>query len=291
MIAKRHTPTLIIGVILALLSTIVLLINYYYYAYPGNDYFPPQYVESVILLGLMLLGTFLFFGHDNPFTLRAQYLVYWFIVLSLIGIATNAVQYTPFPVIDTYIIKFESDWGLHLGKLMNWAFKYPWFITLLTTAYQSLVLQIFLLPLLVIIYKRFVYLEEFFFLLLFTCLLGFGFYYFFPTIAPATLINSPHFSVSQQATALKFYQLHHYIVPTTIDGGMISLPSFHAIWAWFCLYLVRSWRFLFVCLLPLNILLVSSCVLLGWHYVSDILASVILVLLAHLAYYLCYKNQ
>lgn len=65
---------------------------------------------------------------------------------------------------------------------------------------------------------------------------------------------------------------------------MISFPSFHVIWAWLCLYLVRQWRWVFILLLTMNFVLMVSCVLLGWHYCIDLAGSAVVIFLSHLLY-------
>ncbi|HGH3054753.1 TPA: phosphatase PAP2 family protein, partial [Legionella pneumophila] len=74
-----------------------------------------------------------------------------------------------------------------------------------------------------------------------------------------------------------------HIQPTTIEGGLIALPSFHTIWAILCVYLIKDWFIPCLLLSIINVLLILSCVLLGWHYPIDILAAIILV---GLSYYL-----
>ena len=62
---------------------------------------------------------------------------------------------------------------------------------------------------------------------------------------------------------------------------MISLPSFHINWAWLCVYLIRNWPIACSLLAMINIILVISTILLGWHYVIDILGSIVTIVLGH----------
>ena len=62
-------------------------------------------------------------------------------------------------------------------------------------------------------------------------------------------------------------------MPTTNEGGLIALPSFHAIWAMLSVYLFKEWPVACFSLLSINIVLVASCILLGWHYPLDILGA------------------
>ena len=153
--------------------------------------------------------------------------------------------------------------------------------------YQSIIYQLICLPLIMILFKRFQLVREYYFLLVSTLLIGFVFYYFFPTTAPASTIDSPYFLMMQKATGLKFQQIHHNIPPTTLDGGLIALPSFHVVWAYLSIYLLRGWPIFCWLLFPINGLLALSCVLLGWHYPIDLIGSAVVIILAHALLHFC----
>ncbi|MCW8428453.1 phosphatase PAP2 family protein [Legionella pneumophila] len=265
------------------LSSIALIINYTIYQFPGNNYFPPNTPVMACIILLNYIGMILVFGKNNRVTCSGLELINFFVVMSIIALATNAVQLTPFSPIDKQIIKLEAQWGINMVSILEWTNKYQYFKYLLAIIYDTLPYQMSILPLCVIVSGRFYILKDYYFLLLSTTLLGFTFYYFFPTTAPASEIQNSLFAPEQIATGLKFHQIHHYIQPTTIEGGLIALPSFHAIWAILCVYLIKDWFIPCLLLSIINVLLILSCVLLGWHYPVDILAAIILV---GLSYYL-----
>ncbi|HAU1272853.1 TPA: phosphatase PAP2 family protein, partial [Legionella pneumophila] len=250
---------------------------------PGNNYFPPNTPVIACIILLNYIGMILVFGKNNRVTRSGLELINFFVVMSIIALATNAVQLTPFSPIDKQIIKLEAQWGINMVSILEWTNKYQYFKYLLAIIYDTLPYQMSILPLCVIVSGRFYILKDYYFLLLFTTLLGFTFYYFFPTTAPASEIQNSLFTPEQIATGLKFHQIHHYIQPTTIEGGLIALPSFHTIWAILCIYLIKDWFIPCLLLSIINVLLILSCVLLGWHYPIDILAAIILV---GLSYYL-----
>ncbi|MFO3112447.1 phosphatase PAP2 family protein [Legionella pneumophila serogroup 1] len=273
---------LLAGTIVSL-SLIALIINYTIYQFPGNNYFPPNTPVIACIILLNYIGMILVFGKNNRVTRSGLELINFFVVMSIIALATNAVQLTPFSPIDKQIIKLEAQWGINMVSILEWTNKYQYFKYLLAIIYDTLPYQMSILPLCVIVSGRFYILKDYYFLLLFTTLLGFTFYYFFPTTAPASEIQNSLFTPEQIATGLKFHQIHHYIQPTTIEGGLIALPSFHTIWAILCIYLIKDWFIPCLLLSIINVLLILSCVLLGWHYPIDILAAIILV---GLSYYL-----
>ena len=63
-----------------------------------------------------------------------------------------------------------------------------------------------------------------------------------------------------------------------VTGGayFIGLPSMHVALAGICQYAVRKTRPVFWILLPLNVALISSTVLLGFHYIADAVAGLVL---------------
>jgi hypothetical protein len=234
-------------------------------------------------LSLLLVLAGLRLGGDktpylNKFT-EAIFILY--LVMACIALLTNAVQFTPFSPIDDKLVAIERVFHIDMAEIVAWTSQHRKPQEILAVIYDSLPYQMSIIPVLIAGLGHFSKLQEYFCLMLVSALIGFIFYYFFPTIAPASVIQSPFFSPDQQATGIKFAEIHSHLSPTTIEGGMIALPSFHTIWAWFCLYMVRGWPLLFMLLLPVNLLLVLSCVLLGWHYPIDLLGSLVVILITH----------
>lgn len=201
-------------------------------------------------------------------------------IYALIAFATNAVQYTPFTPIDKYIIAFEDLFGFSMPDVLNWTYSHPLIFTILAVAYDSITYQLAFIPLIVLLTGEYLLIRRFFFMLLITATIGFPFYYFFPSTGPASNIESPFFMTAQYATGIKFQELHHYIQPSTIEGGMIALPSFHMIWAWLCVYLLKPWPLAWTILAVNNILLSLACVMLGWHYPLDLIFSTVILCFA-----------
>lgn len=276
---------LYISIIILFLSFTAIAVNFFIYQYPGNNYFPPDTSYLLLTLILMYSGFLLQFGNASQLAAILKEIIFFFLVMSLIALATNAVQYTPFPTIDSYILAFEKSLHINFETLLAWPQKKPLIKKTLEFIYDTLPYQMTYLPLLVIAAKRNELIREYYFLLLFSTLIGFTFYYFFPTTAPASIIQNAYFNESQHATGLKFIQIHQHKQPTTLDGGLIALPSFHVIWAWFCVYLLKSWPIAFFIMLPVNLLLITSCILLGWHYPLDVLGGIVVIGITHGAYF------
>jgi membrane-associated phospholipid phosphatase len=188
--------------------------------------------------------------------------------------ATTAVQLTPFKPIDQFLLKIDLLLHFHAAKIMETLYNHPIFVKFfLYKAYNFLNYEVLLLPAFLIFFRYFNVLKEFIFYVLITLLIGYLIYYFFPTTAPASILYSPHFLPEQLNTGKKFYELHHYISPESGAGGLIAMPSFHVLWALICQQSTWHLKWLWLILLPLNILIILAALLLGWHYLADILGS------------------
>ena len=283
--------SIISGILIVLFSIAILLVNQLFFQYKGNNYLPEGVYAAGFSLVLTLVGVRTFLEKDHYIRELTQTILSLYLVMCVIALLTNAVQFTPFTPIDNYLIDIDHLFRIDVSSIVPWTQKYPWFQYVLVQIYDSLPFQMAILPILVGISGKFHILREYFCLMLVSALIGFVFYYFFPTTAPASNFISSDFSILQHATGLKFSEIHNHLVPSTIEGGMIALPSFHTIWAWFCLYLVRHWFWVFAIVLPVNLLLVLSCVLLGWHYMIDIAGAVIVILITHgIHHFLAKKN-
>jgi len=279
--SKLNTGILITSALIIVLAITALLVNSYIYKYPGNNYFPPNTIQIGLSLILFYVGLILQIGKDKHLTKIGLELIYFFLVMCLMALATNAVQLTTFLPIDQQIVAFENYFNIDMAALLKWTHSHPYIHIILGFTYDSLTNQMCVIPLFIIGMGRFQLIREYYFLLLSTILIGFGFYYFYPTTAPASVISSPLFTPYQIATGLKFKEIHNHIPPSTIEGGLIALPSFHCIWGLFCIYLLKEWPILCFILFLANMILIASCVLLGWHYPIDVVAGLLLALLGY----------
>ncbi|MDP1604641.1 MAG: phosphatase PAP2 family protein [Legionella sp.] len=277
--------TLISGLLICLFASIALLVNFFFYHFKGNNYLPPGTGLIGLSLLLILAGLRLSWDKTHYLNKFAETVFVLYLVMGAIAFLTNAVQFTPFRPIDDFLVSLEQVFNINMAAIVAWTHQHQTFQKILVIIYDTLPYQMSSIPVLMAALGHFSKLREYFCLMLVSALMGFGFYYFFPTIAPASVIQGPYFSLEQYATGLKFAEIHNHLSPSTIEGGMIAMPSFHAIWAWFCLYLVRGWPLLFTLLLPVNALLVISCVLLGWHYPIDLLGSLVVILITHGIYW------
>jgi len=273
-------------------AVVMFCVNKYEYQYPGLFYFQPTLFALSLFLLLVRMGLKLQFSTISQSFLWkiARELNIYSALIVLILFATSAIQYTPFSPIDKKILEIEHYLHLDLKAVMAWTNTNGFIKEFLVIIRNSLAYQVVILPIFVMLARRFDVMYKFYFLILTTWLIGSFIYYFFPTTGPASVIDSPYFAEAQRTTGLKFWQLHHYIQPVSAEGGLIAMPSFHVIWGWLCVYLLRPWPIAFYLILLVNSVMVASCVLLGWHYFLDVIASTITLLVAHAIYYQCHKS-
>ena len=265
---------------LACFSIMAFMVNYFIYGFPGNNYF---FYTPIINLALLLLS-FLVLSHQLGLTIvskeaAVEYCVYIIFVM-ILTFSSNAIQYTPFTPIDHYIIAFEQWLHLDGSTYMSWLYHQGTLQQSFDYIYQIIGLELLAFPIAAILLKQYAYLYEYYFLMLVAALLGYLFYYFFPTTGPASMFHLPYFSEEQLATGLKFREIHQYQQPSTMAGGMIAMPSFHVIWSCLIAYCLRFEPIACAIIAGINTLIIASCVLLGWHYLLDIVGGFLTVMLA-----------
>jgi hypothetical protein len=292
MLKKNQMYLYGLGVTVFLAAVVMFCVNKYEYQYPGLFYFQPKLFALSIFLLLIRMGLkvqFEMISHTHLWNIAREINIYITLVV-LILFATSAIQYTPFSPIDKKILAIEHYLHLDLKAVMAWTNTNTFVKELVSVVYRSLGYQVVIFPIFVMLARRFDVMYKFYFLILTTWLIGSFIYYFFPTTGPASVIDSPYFVEAQRTTGLKFWQLHHYIQPISAEGGLIAMPSFHVIWGWLCVYLLRPWPIAFYLILLVNSVMVASCVLLGWHYFLDVIVSTMTLLVAHAIYYYCHKS-
>lgn len=288
----KKNPIIVLCTSVFFVASVMFAVNKYEYHYPGLFYFQPTLFALSLVLLLIRMGLKQLFTsceHTFIWKIARDFNIYIALIVLLL-FATSAVQYTPFSPIDKKILNLEHYLHLDLQATVAWTNSNEIVKKIAHIIYHSLGYQLITIPIVVMLAKRYDVTYKFYFLILTSWLMGTMIYYFFPTTGPASVIDSPFFAEDQRATGLKFWQLHHYIQPLSAAGGMIAMPSFHVIWGWLCIYLLKPWPIAFYSVLLINSLMIASCVLLGWHYFLDVIASIIILCASHTIYSLCHRH-
>lgn len=278
-----------------LLSVIPLTIAYYFVNANGAQY-ATHGAMNLRLLALLVTMLAVYIGslYARDFFPRAG-LVTWayamfFFLFVVNNIMTSYVKLTPFPPIDFSLVKIDQFLGFYQTAWLNWTYAHPFLQNFLTQCYALLVVELVVAPFVLALLLQRRALRVLFMSLIISFSVGSLIYYFFPTTAPASMFFDPHFTIDQHDTFIKFYQLHHYLPITTREGGLIAFPSFHVVWAALLAYAFRHKKYWFYPIALFNIFVILSTFMLGWHYLTDVIAGLALAGLSILAAELIHKK-
>ena len=245
-------------------------------------YIPVTHQLNALLL-FFLGSVFLFYGmyviDESPRSSTFIWglgLLFWTLMVNIV--CSNALQTTPFPPIDQALVKFDQWLGINTVAIMAWMHHHPHLHKIVNFCYGMLPLELVCIPVSLAILNARKALSIFFIAELISFFVGGAIYYFFPTMAPSGVFHSPYFSIQQQDTSLRFYAVHHFLKLTTSDGGLIAFPSFHVVWAILLTNACRAKKIFFYPMVCLNLVIIASTVLLGWHYFADVIAGTVLAI-------------
>lgn len=256
-----------------LLGAILLTINTFSTHFSESIYFSTPWKK--VLLPLLALSAVVVYFQDI-LSKRVSLVIFTFSMycLSLCAglLLTQGAEVTPFSTIDHWLLHADQVLGFHQTALMHFAYGHSFVKNTLISAYNSLEPELAILPLLIalLLHERSV--KVFLYAMLLTYPVGIMIYYFFPTTAPASAIHSSLFTFQEHDTFLQFYEIHHHLKITAMDGGLVAFPSFHVIWGALLIYLCRDKKYIFYPVLLWNSLLIGATMALGWHYLLDVIA-------------------
>jgi membrane-associated phospholipid phosphatase len=262
------------------LTVLFCLINITAFHYTGISYFPRE-STPLICLGMQFAYFDKIYDHVSP---RTGFIIRNAAFYGLANIAlalfVSGLQFTPFPPIDETLQHWDQLLHFDTGAVIAWTAAHPLLHRFLDLCYMSTDVQVALAPLaagFAFDRRRMrVYLYAF----VYAFLAGGLFYYFFPSSGPGSVYQTPNFAPVQLLTSAKFYWVHHRLPVTTMWGGMIAFPSFHVMWAVITTYAALPYRKLFWGIALLNVLVIASTLLLGWHYLVDVPAGMLLGVLS-----------
>ena len=249
-----------------------LLVNALTTHYRGFSYVPSVWLEVSPIIGAVTLLAMYAKDHCPRLAFFMRSFGTFFFIALACAVLVMGVQFTPFPRIDTILLRCDQLVGVSTIGLMRWTTHHTFIHEKLSSAYEFLgAVELLGMPLLLALFGCKKQVNHFFITLLLSFLIGTTIYYFFPTAAPASVLHSQYFLKDQHETYLKFYQIHHHQVVTTDgDGGLIAFPSFHVIWAILLSYVLWDKKWIFIPVALVNFVAILSTVLLGWHYLVDV---------------------
>lgn len=277
LLAKRIGVKSRLACIMFVGSYILLAINNLKMGFHGVNYlsFDLLYIAPIFLV-MYVIAVYL--EAQSPLEPKRWPLVlkaicYFVGIALLFELASTAVQYTPFPLIDHYLLRFDQLLGFSTTALLNWTMHHSWFYWLSICAYVGLSLEMIFAPLLLALLKDKRGMESFFIYALLSSIITFVIYYFLPSTDPSHVIHNQYFTADQRDTYIKYYEMIHHMPITTASGGLISFPSLHVIWSIMVTYPFRHRKKLFYPLLIFNSCVILSTLSTGWHFLADVFGS------------------
>jgi hypothetical protein len=266
------------GWLLAALATAGALsaVNAVWFRYTGISYFPREcWWLAFAAADLAFFG--LWARERAPYaSFVAVNLAFYALTAAVMGVLTTAIQYSPFPRIDPALAGWDAALGWDTVAVLRWVSSRPLLRRLLIYAYNSTELQLVLAPLVAAAAHDRRRLRVFLYAVVYSSIAGSLIYYFFPSSGPAGIFASPDFLPVQRLTHVKFEQVHSFQPVMTLLGGLIAFPSFHVAWSVLATYVARVNARIFWTLVALNAFVIASTVLLGWHFLVDVPAGLLL---------------
>jgi membrane-associated phospholipid phosphatase len=276
----------IVGVMI-LASIVLRVVNYFFYGYTPLGITSAMAAAIPGLIVVLIAAVFMKqrFQRSGLFVeMICQ--CYLFVVASFFFM--GSIILTPFPVVDHQLQAIDVVMGFDLLGVMNWVASMPWLDKILSFSYDTWFFQIVLTPILLALLCQQREIDRYLVAVFASLLVGSMIYYFWPTIAPAGILESSHFLSGQHDLVTRFNEVHQGKEITVSGGGLISFPSFHVINSLLVTFAWRRYRFVFIPLVILNIFSIFSTMGLGYHYIVDVIGGFIIAGLSIvLARYLC----
>ncbi|MEQ1917562.1 MAG: phosphatase PAP2 family protein [Elusimicrobiota bacterium] len=277
MILSREDRWLAGCLVAALLMTAAMFTaNALRFHYTGISYFPREgWWLAFVALDFAIFGYWV--REKSPYaSFVAVNLAFYALTAAVMGVLTTGIQYSPFARIDLALARWDARLGWDTVAVLHWVAERPALKTFLSLCYNTTEIQLVLAPFVAAHAHDKRRLRVFVYGIVYSSIIGSLFYYFFPSSGPAGIFDSPDFLAVQRLTHLKYEQVHNFQPVTTLLGGLIAFPSFHVAWSVLATYAAKPRKYIFLSLVVLNVLVISSTVLLGWHYLVDVPAGILL---------------
>lgn len=203
------------------------------------------------------------------------------VVAPALGIMGYPLQALALPLWDKEFAELDAALGFDWIAHLTWVSAHPWIETTLVVAYRSCMIQLACCIMLLCFTKRFFRIREFLMLFTWTALIvaavsalmpAEGAYPFHNPSADILIwgdavIGTMHVDPVRALRAGEFGTINFNKVE-----GLVTLPSFHAIFAILLAWSLRDFKWLFIPAAIWNGVICLSAVAVGGHYLVDIIA-------------------
>ncbi len=273
-------------------SGLLLAINAFTSRYPVIDY-PTAILRSnsfLISIPLYISGFYLYKIFPRLSLLLKTYGMCFIIAIVMLIVETGAFT-TPFHLQDNVIYLLDKMVGFNLLTFINHTYQYPWLITIANAAYYLLFPAIMIVPIILALLKDERQVYTYVYAYIISCLIGFAIYYFFPSSDPANVFHSKYLPAGAEHVVLQFRLDHHYNAAGYFRAGYVGLPSFHTIWSVLIACVTYHRKYLFYPIAFFSSAVIASTLILGWHFLMDDIAGIIVALISFYLAKKCLNSQ
>lgn|SRR3990167_1893988 len=253
--------------------------EHYYLDFQWMGGLPNYYVMAFFCIVYFIS---IFFGNSSMFVVVAKSIAMLELTLCIIGFCNTAILTTPFPTHDQFISHLDQLLGFHELSVLRMVHEHIIFQPLIWNCYFSLLAVIHFLPISLMVSRNVESSYHYYCSFMVSIIIGYSCYYFFPTMTSPAAIYPHHYFTDFQLNTLHQFQLEHLhkMIHFDLVGGIISFPSFHAIWAVFVIYFLWPYGWIRYVGIIYGILIFATSVLTGWHYLVDVFSGIGVALLS-----------
>ncbi|HTO31987.1 MAG TPA: phosphatase PAP2 family protein [Pararhizobium sp.] len=214
-----------------------------------------------------------------------------FILLSIAGSVFNylllPVRFTP---IDDFLLRSDAALGFDWPSFAAWMSHYPAIVSVLGSVYQTSLIQMIAVILLLGFSGKLLLLHRFLLTGILGALLAIVFWFFFPSfgtsyIYDVSTITGPGAALivdSGYGQELKHLAAHGVTALTPEKVlGLIAFPSVHTLMACMSVFFLRWSRVYFPVAACLNLMMLPAIILHGGHHLSDVVGGLALFCVAY----------
>lgn len=247
-------------------------------------YFPPADMLEPLGLVALLCGVAWFYQRRNVPTFVFSLTALAHLVLFCPAFATlmYAVATTHRPLADPSLIQADLVFGFYAPDFVAWIRTHHALNVVLTVVYDTLLPQTILAIAVLGFSGDRQSLDRFILRFMVCALVTVALFFFFPATGPFAAFGfSPNADQARYLDHLQSLREGRRLVVTWHNAeGLITFPSFHTTWAILLALAFRRKAVLFTLSAILNALVIVSTLTTGWHYLSDVLAGILIAVAA-----------
>lgn len=202
-----------------------------------------------------------------------------FILFSIAGSIFNYLLLpVRFPTIDELLVRSDAALGFTWPGFMAWMTQYPFVVRVLGFVYQTSLMQMIAVILILGFSGKFPQLHRFLLTGIVGSLLAIVCWFFFPAFGTSAVYDVsaiaglPLVVTSGYGEELRqLAQLGVTVLTPEKVLGLVAFPSVHTLMACLSVFFLRENRFLFPVALCLNLMMLPAIIIHGGHHLSDML--------------------